>query len=122
MTIFYNIETGEYPRHEGDLKIVGWVENTTLPENWVAVENTEMPKVDSTKKVIEGMPEQYEPGKYKQKWIIEDLSYDERVSLLKYKKEKRRGILTEEEEQFLADSGIILEENIGLLPNRQENL
>jgi hypothetical protein len=36
--IFYNIESNEYPRHQGDLELLGWKVGDPLPENWVEVE------------------------------------------------------------------------------------
>jgi hypothetical protein len=37
MTAYFNTETKEYPRHDGDLKLLGWSEGEQLPKNWVEV-------------------------------------------------------------------------------------
>lgn len=36
--LFLNTVTGEYPRHIGDLELLGWKQGEELPENWVEVE------------------------------------------------------------------------------------
>lgn len=43
--IFYNTETKEYPRHIGDLELLGWQVGESLPENWVEVEYVDPPSV-----------------------------------------------------------------------------
>jgi len=44
--IYLNTETNEYPRHDGDLELLGWSVGEPLPENWVVVEYTEPPEID----------------------------------------------------------------------------
>jgi hypothetical protein len=37
MSIYLNTKTGEFPRHNGDLELLGWQFGSSLPENWVEV-------------------------------------------------------------------------------------
>jgi hypothetical protein len=46
MTLYLNTETNEYPRHDGDLELLGWTLADPLPEKWVVVEYTNPPIVD----------------------------------------------------------------------------
>jgi hypothetical protein len=47
MTIYFNIKTKEYPRHDGDLELLGWSLGNPLPEDWVKVEYANPPVIDS---------------------------------------------------------------------------
>lgn len=74
--IFYNTETKEYPRYQGDLELLGWNAGEPLPENWVQVEDT-MPVFDiSTQAITEELPELVD-GKYVRKYQVRDLSPEE---------------------------------------------
>ena len=42
---YFNTITKEYPRHVGDLQLLGWQENTELPEGWVEVTETQTPLI-----------------------------------------------------------------------------
>lgn len=42
---YFNTITKEYPRHMGDLQLLGWQENTELPEGWVEVTETQTPLI-----------------------------------------------------------------------------
>lgn len=74
--LFYNIETQEYPRYQGDLELLGWEVGNPLPENWVEVENNDPVYDSTTQKFIELLPEVID-GKYKRKYQVQDLSAEE---------------------------------------------
>lgn len=42
---FFNTITKEYPRHIGDLQLLGWQENTELPDGWVEVIDDQTPLI-----------------------------------------------------------------------------
>lgn len=46
MTIFYNIETKEFPRYQGDLELFGWKEGEEIPNPWVEVAPVPFPELE----------------------------------------------------------------------------
>jgi hypothetical protein len=52
---YFNTITKEYPRHVGDLQLLGWQENTELPEGWVEVTDDQTPVItpEQTYEMIE---------------------------------------------------------------------
>jgi hypothetical protein len=76
MAYYLNIETNEYPRHDGDLQLLGWTKGTPLPENWVEVENTEQPVISDLEFCVEEFPTQVD-GIWKRTWAVRNLTSDE---------------------------------------------
>lgn len=74
--IFMNIKTGEYPRHQGDLELLGWKNGEPLPENWVEVEYVHHPNITDRQKFTQ-LPPIEENGKWKMRWIVEDMTEEE---------------------------------------------
>lgn len=46
MIVYMNIVTMEYPRHIGDLQLLGWEQGEPLPENWVEVHQDNIPVIE----------------------------------------------------------------------------
>lgn len=76
MAYYYNIKTNEYPRHDGDLELLGWQFGSNLPEHWVEVEDSAYPEISSTQVCEEGTPVQID-GVWKRNWILRDVSPEE---------------------------------------------
>lgn len=74
--LFYNTETQEYPRYQGDLQLLGWEIGNPLPENWVEVENNDPVYNPKTQTFTESLPELIE-GKYIRKYQVRDLTPEE---------------------------------------------
>jgi hypothetical protein len=75
---YLNTETGEYPRFDGDLELLGWVKEEPLPENWVSVEEIAMPEFNSFSEVaVEDAPIQNESGNWEQKWVVRNMNSEE---------------------------------------------
>ena len=76
MAIYYNTETNEYPRHDGDLELLGWSVGTPLPENWVDIYQTDPPAVLENEIAYEVLP-QLIGGNWIQQWAVRDMSPEE---------------------------------------------
>lgn len=76
--LFYNTETQEYPRYQGDLQLLGWEIGNPLPENWVEVENNDPVYNPKTQTFTESLPELTD-GKYIRKYQVRDLTPEEIV-------------------------------------------
>lgn len=74
--LFYNIQTQEYPRYQGDLQLLGWEVGNLLPENWVEVENNDPIYDPKTQIFTELLPELID-GRYIRKYQVRDLSAEE---------------------------------------------
>ena len=79
MSIYINTETGEYPRHIGDIYLDvptfdGDVSN--LPENWAPVVETEPPAVQEGERYFEVTPT-LTNGIYTQTWDVRALTAQE---------------------------------------------
>lgn len=62
---YYNTVTKEYPRHIGDLKLLGWKEGQQLPENWVIVQDVTMPELNANQ-----IAEMTEPALIDGSWTV----------------------------------------------------
>ena len=78
MTIYLNTQTKEYPRHNGDLELLGWKVGQALPENWVEVEYQEPPMVDEDTWCGETLPTLVD-GVWKVTWITRPLTTSEKA-------------------------------------------
>jgi len=79
MTAYFNTVTKEYPRHEGDLELLGWVKGTSLPENWVQVTYIE-PDIEMYTVAEETLPVLVD-GQWVTNWVTKTLS-DEEITKL----------------------------------------
>lgn len=69
MSAYLNTETGEYPRHIGDLHLLGYKDGEDLPEGWVVVTPTQMPEVEDNQIAKEKAPQSID-GQWFQSWEI----------------------------------------------------
>jgi hypothetical protein len=76
MSIYLNTVTGEYPRHDGDLELLGWQLGEPLPENWVSVLETEE-LVPGTNEVVESQPPVFIDGQWHMSWEIRTMTPEE---------------------------------------------
>jgi hypothetical protein len=76
MSAYLNLETGEYPRHIGDLYLLGYKDEEELPEGWVQVVPTENPAPGVDQKAIEVAPKLIN-GIWTQQWEVVDLTTEE---------------------------------------------
>ena len=76
MSHYYNLNTGEYPRHIGDLYLLGYEDGQELPEGWVHVVETEAPVRGENQKVVESQPALID-GVWKQQWRLENMTAEE---------------------------------------------
>jgi len=67
--MYLNINTGEYPRFDGDLENIGWIPGTPLPEGWVSVTIEEFPNLEINQDAILKQPEEID-GVWIAKWEI----------------------------------------------------
>jgi hypothetical protein len=54
--MYINIVTKEYPRHDGDMELLGWSVGESLPEKWSKVQEVPPPEITSGQVVREGLP------------------------------------------------------------------
>ena len=66
MANYLNTETGEYPRHSGDIQLLypDWRVGDALPEPWVEVEETIFPELSD-----EEVADEIAPTKVGAKWV-----------------------------------------------------
>jgi hypothetical protein len=76
MAYYLNTETNEYPRHDGDLELLGWTLGEPLPEPWVEVEHVPSPEVSESENYSEGAPVHLN-GVWKRNWVVRDLTEEE---------------------------------------------
>jgi hypothetical protein len=101
---FYNTETQEYPRYQGDLELLGWTLGASLPENWVEVTETPVPELSWDETLEYGEPTQTSEGDWETNWVVRKLTEEE---LLERQKTRVRNkvlafqSLTEEEAALL---------------------
>lgn len=76
MSLYYNTVTQEYPRHIGDLQLLGWQIGEPLPENWVEVTFINPPSIEDGKVAVEGLPTENN-GVWYNSWIVRDLTQEE---------------------------------------------
>lgn len=76
MAIYLNIKTNEYPRHDGDLELIGWKLGDTLPENWVEVSIGDVPSITETQTYIQNFPEKID-GVWTITYTIREMTQEE---------------------------------------------
>lgn len=93
---YLNLNTNEYPRYEGDIKLLNlnWTNDLPLPEGWVVVHSSISPEHNSNQYAIEVFPKLID-GEYYQEWQVIDFTEDEMLQINTPKPEKNsinRGI------------------------------
>ena len=73
---FFNTVTGEYPRHQGDLELLGWTVGEPLPQDWVEVLPSEVPALGQNQKLVELAPKLID-GVWTQRFSVADLTEEE---------------------------------------------
>lgn len=73
---FLNTVTGEYPRHQGDLELLGWNLGEPLPQDWVEVVPSERPNCGLGQKAVEITPALVD-GVWTQRWEIVEITAEE---------------------------------------------
>ena len=86
---FLNTATQEYPRHQGDLELLGWNAGEPLPQDWVEVLPSERPTVESNQEAVELAPELVE-GVWTQRWSVVELTEEEIARRKELREEMRR--------------------------------
>lgn len=83
MTFYYNISTKEYPRYTGDIQLIKPDFNVgdPLPENWVIVNQEELPAYNNFQKVIINEPVNID-GIWVSGWSIVDMTEEEKHNLI----------------------------------------
>lgn len=76
MNIYLNTQTKEYPRHPGDLELLGWVQGTPLPLNWVQVIETDALSFEDGETVYEVEPLEVD-GVWSRQWAVRALTQEE---------------------------------------------
>lgn len=76
MATYLNTETQDYPRHEGDLYLLGWSDDQPLPENWVEVVIDPVPDV-APEQTYELQAPSLIDGAWRAVYIVRDLTVDE---------------------------------------------
>lgn len=79
MAIYLNTITNEYPRHDGDLELLGWIPNNELPEGWVEVYQDDKP-IPGIDQIAEIQPPILIDGVWKTTWSIRDMTNDELIA------------------------------------------
>lgn len=86
---YLNIVTMEYPRHIGDLYLIGYKDGEDLPEGWVEVVNTELPSFNENEKVVEIAPVLID-NVWTQQWQVVNLT-EEDIAVRERQKISPRG-------------------------------
>lgn len=76
MAIYYNTETNEYPRHDGDLELLGWSTGAPLPAGWAIVHPTAPPAVSGDEIAYEVLP-QLVDSQWLQSWDTREMTLKE---------------------------------------------
>lgn len=76
MAIYLNTETNEYPRHAGDLELLGWNLGDPLPENWVTVLLVDPPIITETQTYTQNFPEKID-GIWKITYTVREMTQEE---------------------------------------------
>jgi hypothetical protein len=80
MAIYLNTQTNEYPRHDGDLELLGWKLGEPLPENWVEVTQDDIPEIQDGQ-TYEIQPPSLIDDVWHITWLVRDLTEEEKVEI-----------------------------------------
>lgn len=76
MAKYLNTDTKEYPRHQGDLELLGWSVGEPLPENWVEVQEVAAPETLEGEIAIELAPKLVDET-WIQQWKVHTFTEEE---------------------------------------------
>jgi len=79
MTIYIKLATGEYPRHQGDVRLEypDMGEPFVLPDTYARVQSTEPPEHNyDTQRAVETPPVQIN-GQWVMQWMVRDATQEE---------------------------------------------
>lgn len=79
MAYYLNTVTGEYPRHDGDLELLGWKIGEEILEGWVEVHYVDPPVVEKDYTVEEKIPSKI-GDKWYMSWDIRKITEEEKIS------------------------------------------
>lgn len=89
---YLNTLTMEYPRHIGDLYLIGYKDGEDLPEGWVEVVDTELPSFNENEKVVEIAPALID-NVWTQQWQVVNLTEEDIAAIERQKISPRGPIL-----------------------------
>lgn len=75
--MYLNTITGEFPRYDGDLELLGWTVGDPLPENWVKVEYVDPPIIKEGETYTQ-LPPTLQGGIWKINWEVRQITEEER--------------------------------------------
>lgn len=80
MTLYFNPETNEYPRYDGDIQSLypEWESGTPVPTPWVEVQEVTEPEAQVEVMTYEGLP-QLISGVWKMNWESRPMTEDEKA-------------------------------------------
>lgn len=78
---YLNTATGEYPRFDGDLELLGWQQGTPLPASWVSVEIDPYPEIFDGQTAETTDPQQDAAGTWRVTWTVRNLTEDELLEM-----------------------------------------
>jgi hypothetical protein len=88
MTHYYNVQTNDYPRYQGDLELLGWTVGEPLPENWVEVIEVSAPEFDNENETLElSLPKNID-SQWHQQIVVRPLTVEEKERKRKYEEAK----------------------------------
>ena len=81
MSVYYNTVTQEYPRYEGDIKLIDptWEPGKSLPENWVGIDE-EISIICDVGYMIEEKLPVLENGIWKRTFVTREETQEEKDS------------------------------------------
>lgn len=103
---YLNTVTGEYPRHDGDLEMLGWAVGQPLPEGWVECEVLPFPEIGEDE-TAEPLPPVFDGTKWVQGWTARSLTeFELQIRTLKAIRTKVQNFvpLTPEEAALITES------------------
>jgi hypothetical protein len=92
MSFYFNIETKEFPKHVGDLKLISpnWDESTPL-EPWVLVKEVPAPNFENDETIFWKEPE-YDGKYWNMVWGVKKLNLEELSKMEELAKKTTEGL------------------------------
>jgi hypothetical protein len=82
LTKYLNIETNQYPLHDGDLEVLipGWTPGDALPYPWVEVQEVVQIEAQQYTTTYEGLPTLID-GKWSMTWLSRPMTDNEKAKV-----------------------------------------
>lgn len=78
MVAYINVDTGEYPRHIGDLQLLyPGITEENIPSVWMVVSYQEPPAINWEIQTAYEIPPIFENGNWIMQWAVRDLTEEE---------------------------------------------